>query len=107
MHAPRRAPSSAEIGTEVNGLLAGLGILTMTLFPFALPGLLLALLLVLPLAPLVLGAVALTLLFRFLGKVLRGARALMRSGSHPRRAAESAGQLNLRWNSPGAPSEEA
>jgi hypothetical protein len=82
----------------VNGLLAGLGILTMTLFPFALPGLLLALLLVLPLAPLVLAAVALTLLFRFLGRMLRGARALMRSGSDPRRGGRVGGSAELRRN---------
>jgi type IV secretory pathway TrbD component len=41
MNTPRRTPSSAEVATELNGLLAGLGILTMSLFPIALPGLLL------------------------------------------------------------------
>jgi len=53
MQAARQAPSSAEVATEVNGLLAGLGILTMTLFPFALPGLFL-----LVVAPVLLVAVA-------------------------------------------------
>jgi hypothetical protein len=41
MHATSQTPSSAEVATEVSGLLAGLGILTMALFPVALPGLLL------------------------------------------------------------------
>jgi hypothetical protein len=58
-------------------LLAGLGILTMTLFPFALPGLLLALLLALPLLPLVLVAVAALLLLRVIRVPLRLARAFV------------------------------
>jgi hypothetical protein len=41
MHAPHQAPSSADVAGEAGGLLAGLGILTMALFPIALPGLLL------------------------------------------------------------------
>jgi hypothetical protein len=53
MHSPRSAPSSTEVATEAGGLLAGLGILTMALFPIALPGLLLFVV-----APLVLLAVA-------------------------------------------------
>jgi hypothetical protein len=40
MNTPRATPSTTEVATEVNGLLAGLGILTVALFPFALPGLL-------------------------------------------------------------------
>jgi hypothetical protein len=51
MDTSRSTPRTSEIATEVNGLLAGLGILTTALFPFALPGLLLA-------APLALLAVA-------------------------------------------------
>lgn len=80
MHAPHEAPSSAGLATEVGDLSTGLGILTMTLFPFALPGLLLALALALPLAllaaPLALGAVAVWLLARLLVLPLRLARAL-------------------------------
>jgi hypothetical protein len=53
MYTPRQTPSSAEVATEVNGLLGGLGILTMALFPIALPGLLLFVV-----APLALVAVA-------------------------------------------------
>jgi hypothetical protein len=49
MNTSRSTPSTTEIATEVNGLLAGLGILTTALFPFALPGLVLALPLALPL----------------------------------------------------------
>jgi hypothetical protein len=53
MHA-RNATHSSDVATEVNGLLVGAGILTMTFAPFALPGLLLGVLLLLPLAPLAL-----------------------------------------------------
>lgn len=48
MISPREAPSSAEVVTKVNDVLVGLGILTFTLFPFALAGI------VLVVAPLVL-----------------------------------------------------
>jgi hypothetical protein len=41
MHAQRAGPSSADVATEANTLLAGLGILTFAIFPLALPGLLL------------------------------------------------------------------
>lgn len=41
MHAHREAHSSADVATEANTLLAGLGILTFAIFPVALPGLLL------------------------------------------------------------------
>jgi hypothetical protein len=51
MNTPRRTTSTTEVATEVNGLLVGLGILTVTLFPFALPGVLLV---VVPLAVLAL-----------------------------------------------------
>jgi hypothetical protein len=64
MNTRSRQPSSPEIADEVGGLLAGLGILTTTFFPIALPGLLLGVLLLLPLLPLALGAGALYLLFR-------------------------------------------
>jgi hypothetical protein len=52
MHTPREASSSADVATELNGLLTGLGILTFQFFPFALP------LLVLVVAPLALLALA-------------------------------------------------
>jgi hypothetical protein len=58
MNTPRRTPSTTEAVTEVNGLLAGLGILTVTLFPFALPGLLLV---VVPLAALALAGALLAI----------------------------------------------
>jgi hypothetical protein len=64
MDAPSPTSSPAEIAEEVGGLLVGLGVLTMALMPFALPGLLLALVLVLPVAPLALGAAAVVLLVR-------------------------------------------
>ncbi len=37
MPTPRATPSSADVAMEVSSLLVGLGILTMALFPFALP----------------------------------------------------------------------
>jgi hypothetical protein len=41
MNAPRAAASSADVGMEATTLFAGLGILTLQLFPLALPCLLL------------------------------------------------------------------
>lgn len=41
MNSSRRGPSPSEVTSEVVTLSAGLGILTMALFPVALPGLLL------------------------------------------------------------------
>ena len=58
MNTPRRTPSTTEVATEVNGLLAGLGILTVTLFPFALPAVLLV---VAPLAVLALAGALLAI----------------------------------------------
>jgi hypothetical protein len=52
MQAPRATPSPADVASELNDLLAGVGILTMALFPFAVP------VLVLVIAPLALVAVA-------------------------------------------------
>jgi hypothetical protein len=79
MPAPHTTPSPDDVATEVNGLLTGLGILTMALFPFALPGLLLGLLLVLPVAPLVLAAALFWLLARLLVAPFRLARSLGRN----------------------------
>jgi membrane protein implicated in regulation of membrane protease activity len=58
MNTPPRTPSTTEVATEVNGLLAGLGILTVTLFPFALSALLLV---VAPLAVLALAGALLAI----------------------------------------------
>jgi hypothetical protein len=54
MHSTRDAPTAADLTTELSNSMVGLGILTMQIMPFAIPGLLLGLLLVLPLLPLVL-----------------------------------------------------
>jgi hypothetical protein len=81
MHAQNPSPSPQEVATEVNGLLVGLGIITMALSPFALPGLLLALPLVIPLVPVALVAGALWLLARLLRLPFRLARSLVRSRS--------------------------
>ena len=74
MHARNDAPSPPEVATEVSGLLVGLGIITMALSPFALPGLVLALPLLIPLVPLALVAGALWLLTRLVVVPLRLAR---------------------------------
>ena len=58
----RNATRSSDVATEVTGLLVGGGILTMTFFPFALPALLLGVLLLLPLAPLALALVPVLLI---------------------------------------------
>jgi hypothetical protein len=76
MHARRPASSAADLATEVNGLLVGLGIVTMALFPIALPGLLLFVV-----APLALVAVAGLLLAIPLVLPLWLARVLVRSRS--------------------------
>ena len=57
MHGPRATPSSADVAMEVSSLSVGLGILTMALFPFALPALvLLAPLALVPVAGMLLAA---------------------------------------------------
>jgi membrane protein implicated in regulation of membrane protease activity len=58
MHTPRTQPSPADVAMEVTSLSAGLGIVTIPLFPFALPGLLLV---VGPLVPVALAAVLLAM----------------------------------------------
>jgi hypothetical protein len=76
MDARDDAPSPEDLAAEVNSLTAGLGILTMTFFPFALPALLLALPLVLPLIPLLLLAGVGYLLYRLLTLPVKLVRAV-------------------------------
>jgi hypothetical protein len=85
MRAPRAAPSSADVATEVTNLSAGLGILTMALFPLAVP------VLVLVVAPLALVAVAGLLLATPFVLPLWLARVLVRSRSRRRGTARSPG----------------
>lgn len=85
MDAPRAQLSTSDVALEAGGWMVGLGIITMTLFPFALPGLLLALLLVLPALPLVLVALLIWLLARVILLPLR----FLRSRSSSRSAAAS------------------
>ena len=83
MNTPRRTPSTTEVATEVNGLLAGLGILTVTLFPFALPAVLLV---VAPLAVLALAGALLAIPFvvpLWLVRSLRRGRASRRAHGSP------------------------
>jgi hypothetical protein len=54
MHPKHETPSAADVSSELSNILVGLGILTIQFMPFAIPGLLLGLLLVLPLLPLAL-----------------------------------------------------
>jgi hypothetical protein len=89
----RSRPSPADVATEVNGLLAGLGMLSVALFPFALPCLLLGLLLVLPVVPLVLAAAVVWLPARALVAAFRFARRLKRrpvGGAQPHQEAPAA-----------------
>jgi hypothetical protein len=81
MHTRNPAPSPPEVAMEASGLLVGLGIVTMALSPFALPGLVLALPLLIPLVPLALVAGALWLLVRVLVLPFRLVRSLVRSRS--------------------------
>lgn len=86
MPAPRAAPSSADVATEANTLLTGLGILTVQIFPIALP------LLVLVVAPLALVAVVGLLLAGILVLPLWLARIVLRSWSGRRSRAGSPGK---------------
>ncbi len=71
------ALSPADLAAEANGLTTGLGMVTMIYFPFALPALLLALPLVLPLIPLLLLAGIGYLLFRLVALPVRLARSVL------------------------------
>ena len=74
MNARHEAPSPGDLADEVGGLTVGLGIITMTLSPFALPGLVLVLPLVLPLVPVLLVGGAVYLLARVILLPMRLAR---------------------------------
>jgi hypothetical protein len=85
MDAPRAQLSTSEVAFEASNWMVGLGILTMTLSPFALPALVLALVLVLPALPLLLVALVTWLLARIILLPLR----LLRNRSSRRGAAAS------------------
>jgi Flp pilus assembly protein TadB len=88
MATPRSTPTPADAAAEVASLSAGLGIITMALFPFALPGILLfvVLPLILLAAPLVvLGAVLVPLVL--LARVVMRAVSRRRGARKPRPAA--------------------
>ena len=53
MASHQQTPTPADLATEAGGLGTGFGIILVALFPFAVPGLLLGVLLLLPLLPLV------------------------------------------------------
>jgi hypothetical protein len=74
MDARSNGTSPAELASEASSLLAGLGILSVALFPFAVPGLVLALVLVLPLIVLAPPALAIWLLVRVVGRLVGRAR---------------------------------
>jgi hypothetical protein len=94
MYAPSESPEPADLAAEASGLSVGLGILAMTFFPFALPGLLLALLLVLPAVPLALAGVVVFLAGRALLLILRRGGALVRNRSR-RRGTADATKINV------------
>jgi hypothetical protein len=85
MSTHRNGPSPDELATELNGLATGLGIITMTWFPFALPGLLLALPFVLPLIPLLLVGGLIYLLVRALRLLARLVRSSGERAGHDAR----------------------
>jgi hypothetical protein len=85
MSTHRDGPSPDELATELNGLATGLGIITMTWFPFALPGLLLALPFLLPVIPLVLVGGVIYLLVRALRLLVRLVRGLAERAGHDAR----------------------
>jgi hypothetical protein len=74
MDAYESKTSPDELVSEVGGLMTGLGVLSFTFFPFALPALALTLVLVLPVLVLALPALAVWLLAR---AVLRGGRRVL------------------------------
>jgi hypothetical protein len=74
MDARSNRTSPAELASEASSLLAGLGILSVALFPFALPGLVLALVLALPLIVLAPPALVTWLLVRGVARMLGRAR---------------------------------
>jgi hypothetical protein len=81
MNARPDTPSAEDVAAEVNSLAVGLGIITTTFAPFALPGLLLLLPLALPIIPLVLVAGILYLLYRIVLLPFRLARTAWRRRS--------------------------
>jgi hypothetical protein len=86
MHARHEAPSAADLATETGRLAVGLGALTTMLAPFALPGLVLALPLVLPLVPLLLVGGGVYLLARAIllpMRLVRGARLAVDESPRP------------------------
>ncbi len=85
MDAPRAQLSTSEVALEAGSWMVGLGVISMALFPFALPALVLALVLVLPALPLALVALVIWLLARIILLPLRR----LRSRSSSRRAAAS------------------
>jgi hypothetical protein len=99
MQAPREGPSPAEIATEVGALSVGLGALTLQLFPFALP------LLVLVLAPLALLGAAGLLLAGIVVAPFWLARGVLRRLRRGRRAAGSPGRARPDGRRTGSPRE--
>jgi hypothetical protein len=71
-----------EMASEVGGLMTGLGVISMTFFPFALPALVMAAVLALPLVVLGLPALAIWLLVRGVRRLL-GRRAVSTPHSRP------------------------
>jgi len=84
MQAQRAGPSSADVATETNTLLAGLGILTFAIFPLALPGLLLFVIAPLALVALVGVLLAIPLVLPlWLARIVQRSRSRRRSTAVP------------------------
>jgi hypothetical protein len=91
MHTRPEVTSPADVAGEAGSIMAGLGIVTVQLFPFALPLLILALGPLLPLAlvPLVLAVLAVPILLplwlgRLVLRAIRGRRERRPAGHQPR-----------------------
>ena len=98
MDARDTGPAPDELLGEVNGLLTGMGVLSVALFPFALPGLVLALALALPLVILGLPVLALLALARAARAATRALRRPARPES-PERSSRHAAAPRLRPDS--------
>jgi hypothetical protein len=86
MDTRRNGITPAELASEGSGLLAGLGIISMALFPLALPALIIALPLALPLIVVLPPALAIWLLARGVRRLVRHGRAgSARDQAEPRR----------------------
>ena len=85
-----------QVASEVGGLMTGLGVISMTWFPFALPALVMAAVLVLPLVVLALPAALIWLLVRAVRAIARSLRRPQARADRATRAGMAAGRADAR-----------